>query len=118
MSNSLRLDGRQIFQTFGRDRLRWWRPGRGAIATLRSAKRIHEDTVMSTSAGRQGRTDGAETARGGPAPRADRRAGSRSTKFYRNEVPTSTAVGRRDRFPPALDATSMEAGPAGRRTTR
>jgi NAD(P) transhydrogenase len=80
--------------------------GDGAIATLRSGKRIPADTVM-YSAGRQGVT----TALNLPAAglEADGRGRIKVDEFYRTAVPHIYAVGDVIGFP-ALAATSMEQG--------
>jgi NAD(P) transhydrogenase len=78
----------------------------GAIATLRSGKRIPADTVM-YSAGRQGVTDELHLPAAGLM--ADDRGRIRVDEFYRTEVPHIYAVGDVIGFP-ALAATSMEQG--------
>jgi NAD(P) transhydrogenase len=78
----------------------------GAIATLRSGKRIPADTVM-YSAGRQGMTDDLHLPAAGLG--ADKRGRIKVDEFYRTEVPHIYAVGDVIGFP-ALAATSMEQG--------
>ncbi len=78
----------------------------GAVAVLRSGKKILADTVM-YSAGRQGVSDnlGLETA----GLSADQRGRIKVDEFFRTEVPHIYAVGDVIGFP-ALAATSMEQG--------
>jgi len=78
----------------------------GAIANLRSGKRIPADTVM-YSAGRQGWTDDLDLEAAGL--NADKRGRIKVDEFYRTEVPHIYAVGDVIGFP-ALAATSMEQG--------
>ncbi|HEY2577415.1 MAG TPA: Si-specific NAD(P)(+) transhydrogenase [Streptosporangiaceae bacterium] len=78
----------------------------GAIANLRSGKRIPADTVM-YSAGRQGWT--AELNLKAAGLEADKRGRIKVDEFYRTEVPHIYAVGDVIGFP-ALAATSMEQG--------
>ena len=78
----------------------------GAIANLRSGKRIPADTVM-YSAGRQGWTGQLNLKAAGLE--SDRRGRIRVDEFYRTEVPHIYAVGDVIGFP-ALAATSMEQG--------
>jgi NAD(P) transhydrogenase len=78
----------------------------GAIANLRSGKRIPADTVM-YSAGRQGWTGELNLKAAGLE--SDRRGRIRVDEFYRTEVPHIYAVGDVIGFP-ALAATSMEQG--------
>ncbi len=78
----------------------------GAIANLRSGKRIPADTVM-YSAGRQGSTDDLDLEAAGL--NADKRGRIKVDEFYRTEVPHIYAVGDVIGFP-ALAATSMEQG--------
>ena len=78
----------------------------GAIASLRSGKRIPADTVM-YSAGRQGWTDELDLEAAGLS--ADKRGRIKVDEFYRTEVPHIYAVGDVIGFP-ALAATSMEQG--------
>jgi NAD(P) transhydrogenase len=78
----------------------------GAIANLRSGKRIPADTVM-YSAGRQGCTDDLNLDAAGL--KADKRGRIKVDEFYRTEVPHIYAVGDVIGFP-ALAATSMEQG--------
>jgi NAD(P) transhydrogenase len=78
----------------------------GAIASLRSGKRIPADTVM-YSAGRQGWTDGLNLEAAGLA--ADKRGRIKVDEFYRTAVGHIYAVGDVIGFP-ALAATSMEQG--------
>src|SRR5882757_8193017 len=80
--------------------------GDGAIATLRSGKRIPADTVM-YSAGRQGVTTELNLPAAGLE--ADKRGRIKVDEFYRTEVPHIYAVGDVIGFP-ALAATSMEQG--------
>ena len=78
----------------------------GAVAVLRSGKKILADTVM-YSAGRQGVSDnlGLETA----GLSADQRGRIKVDEYFRTEVPHIYAVGDVIGFP-ALAATSMEQG--------
>ena len=78
----------------------------GAIALLRSGKRIPADTVL-YSAGRQGMTSGLNLEAAGLA--ADDRGRITVDEFYRTSVPHIYAVGDVIGFP-ALAATSMEQG--------
>ncbi|HEY3952588.1 MAG TPA: Si-specific NAD(P)(+) transhydrogenase [Streptosporangiaceae bacterium] len=78
----------------------------GAIASLRSGKRIPADTVM-YSAGRQGSTEGLHLEAAGLT--ADKRGRIKVDEFYRTDVPHIYAVGDVIGFP-ALAATSMEQG--------
>ena len=78
----------------------------GAIANLRSGKRIPADTVM-YSAGRQGSTGDLDLPAAGLT--ADKRGRITVDEFYRTEVPHIYAVGDVIGFP-ALAATSMEQG--------
>ncbi len=78
----------------------------GAIATLRSGKKIPADTVL-YSAGRQGLTDELRLATAGLT--ADERGRIAVDEFFRTEVPHIYAVGDVIGFP-ALAATSMEQG--------
>ena len=81
------------------------RPG-GAIALLRSGKKIPAETVM-YSAGRQGMTDDLRLAAAGLS--ADNRGRIAVDEFFRTVVPNIYAVGDVIGFP-ALAATSMEQG--------
>jgi NAD(P) transhydrogenase len=81
------------------------RPG-GAIASLRSGKKIPADTVM-YSAGRQGMTDELRLPEAGLS--ADARGRIAVDEFFRTAVPNIYAVGDVIGFP-ALAATSMEQG--------
>src|SRR6266702_1600897 len=78
----------------------------GAIATLRSGKKIPADTVM-YSAGRQGMSD--ELNLGGAGLAADGRGRIGVAEFFRTAVLHIYAVGDVIGFP-ALAATSMEQG--------
>jgi NAD(P) transhydrogenase len=78
----------------------------GAIATLRSGKRIPADVLM-YSAGRQGATDDLNLAAAGLE--ADGRGRVKVDDFFRTTVPHIYAVGDVIGFP-ALAATSMEQG--------
>ena len=78
----------------------------GAIATLRSGKKIVADTVM-YSAGRQGVSDNLNLVAAGLS--ADERGRIKVDEFFRTEVPHVYAVGDVIGFP-ALAATSMEQG--------
>jgi NAD(P) transhydrogenase len=78
----------------------------GAIANLRSGKRIPADTVM-YSAGRQGWTDELNLPAAGLE--ADKRGRIKVDEFFRTAVPHIYAVGDVIGFP-ALAATSMEQG--------
>jgi NAD(P) transhydrogenase len=78
----------------------------GAIANLRSGKRIPADTVM-YSAGRQGWTDELNLPAAGLE--ADKRGRITVDEFFRTTVPHIYAVGDVIGFP-ALAATSMEQG--------
>jgi NAD(P) transhydrogenase len=78
----------------------------GAIATLRSGKKIPADTVL-YSAGRQGAT--AELKLEAAGLTADARGRIAVDEFFRTEVPHIYAVGDVIGFP-ALAATSMEQG--------
>ena len=78
----------------------------GAIAILRSGKKIPADTVM-YSAGRQGMSDGLHLGAAGLT--ADQRGRIAVDEFYRTAVPHIYAVGDIIGFP-ALAATSMEQG--------
>ena len=78
----------------------------GAIATLRSGKKIPADTVM-YSAGRQGMSDNLRLDVAGLA--ADARGRIAVDNFFRTTVPHIYAVGDVIGFP-ALAATSMEQG--------
>ena len=78
----------------------------GAIATLRSGKKIPADTVM-YSAGRQGMTDQLKLAAAGLT--SDQRGRIAVDEFFRTTVPHIYAVGDVIGFP-ALAATSMEQG--------
>jgi NAD(P) transhydrogenase len=78
----------------------------GAIATLRSGKKIPADTVM-YSAGRQGVSDNLKLAAAGLG--ADDRGRIQVDEFFRTAVPHIYAVGDVIGFP-ALAATSMEQG--------
>jgi NAD(P) transhydrogenase len=78
----------------------------GAIANLRSGKKIPADTVM-YSAGRQGSTGELNLAAAGLG--ADKRGRIAVDEFFRTEVPHIYAVGDVIGFP-ALAATSMEQG--------
>jgi len=78
----------------------------GAIAILRSGKKIPADTVM-YSAGRQGTSDGLRLGAAGLT--ADQRGRIAVDEFYRTAVPHIYAVGDIIGFP-ALAATSMEQG--------
>ena len=80
--------------------------GDGAIATLRSGKRIPADTVM-YSAGRQGLTDALNLPAAGLE--ADSRGRIKVDDYYRTAVPHIYAVGDVIGFP-ALASTSMEQG--------
>jgi NAD(P) transhydrogenase len=78
----------------------------GAVATLRSGKKILADTVM-YSAGRQGVSDNLQLDAAGLS--ADERGRIKVDEFYRTEVEHIYAVGDVIGFP-ALAATSMEQG--------
>ena len=78
----------------------------GAIATLKSGKKIPADTVM-YSAGRQGMSD--ELRLGDAGLAADSRGRIEVDEFFRTAVPHIYAVGDVIGFP-ALAATSMEQG--------
>ncbi len=78
----------------------------GAIATLRSGKKIFADTVL-YSAGRQGLTDELKLAAAGLS--SDERGRIAVDQFFRTEAPHIYAVGDVIGFP-ALAATSMEQG--------
>jgi NAD(P) transhydrogenase len=78
----------------------------GAIATLRSGKKILADTVM-YSAGRQGVSDNLNLEAAGLT--ADDRGRIKVDEYFRTEVPHIYAVGDVIGFP-ALAATSMEQG--------
>jgi NAD(P) transhydrogenase len=78
----------------------------GAIATLKSGKKIPADTVM-YSAGRQGVSDNLRLEAAGLT--ADGRGRIAVDEFFRTEVPHIYAVGDVIGFP-ALAATSMEQG--------
>jgi len=78
----------------------------GAIASLRSGKKIPADTVL-YSAGRQGATDELKLERAGLS--ADTRGRITVDEFFRTQVPHIYAVGDVIGFP-ALAATSMEQG--------
>jgi NAD(P) transhydrogenase len=78
----------------------------GAIASLRSGKKIPADTVL-YSAGRQGATD--ELKLGAAGLTADARGRIAVDEFFRTAVPHIYAVGDVIGFP-ALAATSMEQG--------
>jgi NAD(P) transhydrogenase len=78
----------------------------GAIATLKSGKKIPADTVM-YSAGRQGMSEELMLAAAGLA--ADKRGRIEVDEYYRTAVPHIYAVGDVIGFP-ALAATSMEQG--------
>ncbi len=78
----------------------------GAIATLRSGKKILADVVM-YSAGRQGVSDNLRLDAAGLS--ADDRGRIKVDEFFRTEVPHIYAVGDVIGFP-ALAATSMEQG--------
>jgi NAD(P) transhydrogenase len=78
----------------------------GAIALLRSGKKIPADTVL-YSAGRQGVTEHLNL--GGAGLTADERGRISVDEFFRTEVPHIYAVGDVIGFP-ALAATSMEQG--------
>jgi NAD(P) transhydrogenase len=78
----------------------------GAIAMLRSGKKIPADTVL-YSAGRQGMTDELGLSAAGLA--ADDRGRIKVDEYYRTTVPHIYAVGDVIGFP-ALAATSMEQG--------
>jgi NAD(P) transhydrogenase len=78
----------------------------GAIASLRSGKKIPADTVL-YSAGRQGATDELKLAAAGLT--ADARGRIAEDEFFRTQVPHIYAVGDVIGFP-ALAATSMEQG--------
>jgi len=78
----------------------------GAIATLKSGKKIPADTVM-YSAGRQGMSDELRLSEAGLA--ADSRGRIGVDEFFRTAVPHIYAVGDVIGFP-ALAATSMEQG--------
>jgi NAD(P) transhydrogenase len=78
----------------------------GAIASLRSGKKIPADTVL-YSAGRQGATDELQLERAGLS--ADTRGRITVDEFFRTQVPHIYAVGDVIGFP-ALAATSMEQG--------
>jgi NAD(P) transhydrogenase len=80
--------------------------GDGAIATLRSGKKIPADTVL-YSAGRQGVTDELRLAAAGLG--CDARGRITVDEFFRTAVPHIYAVGDVIGFP-ALAATSMEQG--------
>ncbi len=81
------------------------RPG-GAIATLKSGKKIPADTVM-YSAGRQGMTSQLRLPAAGLT--SDKRGRITVDEFFRTSVPHIYAVGDVIGFP-ALAATSMEQG--------
>jgi NAD(P) transhydrogenase len=78
----------------------------GAIALLRSGKKIPADTVL-YSAGRQGMTDDLNLEAAGLT--ADKRGRISVDEFFRTDVPYIYAVGDVIGFP-ALAATSMEQG--------
>jgi NAD(P) transhydrogenase len=78
----------------------------GAIAFLRSGKKIPADTVL-YSAGRQGMTDDLNLEAAGLT--ADKRGRITVDEFFRTDVPHIYAVGDVIGFP-ALAATSMEQG--------
>jgi NAD(P) transhydrogenase len=78
----------------------------GAIASLRSGKKIPADTVL-YSAGRQGATDDLKLEAAGLS--ADARGRIAVDEFFRTQVPHIYAVGDVIGFP-ALAATSMEQG--------
>ncbi len=78
----------------------------GAIAMLRSGKKIPADTVL-YSAGRQGMTDELDLSAAGLA--ADDRGRIKVDEYFRTTVPHIYAVGDVIGFP-ALAATSMEQG--------
>lgn len=78
----------------------------GAIATLRSGKKIPADTVM-YSAGRQGMSDKLNLAAAGLT--SDERGRIKVDEFFRTATPHIYAVGDIIGFP-ALAATSMEQG--------
>src|SRR5216683_398783 len=78
----------------------------GAIATLKSGKRIPAETVL-YSAGRQGMTDELRLPAAGL--NADARGRISVDEFFRTEVPHIYAVGDVIGFP-ALASTSMEQG--------
>jgi NAD(P) transhydrogenase len=78
----------------------------GAIASLRSGKKIPADTVL-YSAGRQGATDELKLEAAGLS--ADTRGRITVDEFFRTQVPHIYAVGDVIGFP-ALAATSMEQG--------
>jgi NAD(P) transhydrogenase len=78
----------------------------GAIATLKSGKKIPADTVM-YSAGRQGMSEELRLSDAGLA--ADSRGRIKVDEFFRTAVPHIYAVGDVIGFP-ALAATSMEQG--------
>jgi NAD(P) transhydrogenase len=78
----------------------------GAIASLRSGKKIPADTVL-YSAGRQGATDELKLEAAGLS--ADTRGRIAVDEFFRTQVPHIYAVGDVIGFP-ALAATSMEQG--------
>jgi NAD(P) transhydrogenase len=78
----------------------------GAIATLRSGKKIPADTVM-YSAGRQGVSDNLSLDAAGLS--ADERGRIKVDEYFRTAVPHIYAVGDVIGFP-ALAATSMEQG--------
>jgi NAD(P) transhydrogenase len=78
----------------------------GAVATLRSGKKILADTVM-YSAGRQGVSDNLQLDAAGLS--ADERGRIKVDEFFRTEVDHIYAVGDVIGFP-ALAATSMEQG--------
>jgi NAD(P) transhydrogenase len=78
----------------------------GAIASLRSGKKIPADTVL-YSAGRQGATDELKLEAAGLT--ADARGRIAVDEYFRTEVPHIYAVGDVIGFP-ALAATSMEQG--------
>jgi NAD(P) transhydrogenase len=78
----------------------------GAIATLKSGKKIPADVVM-YSAGRQGMSDELQLAAAGLA--ADDRGRIEVDEYFRTSVPHIYAVGDIIGFP-ALAATSMEQG--------
>ena len=78
----------------------------GAVATLRSGKKILADTVM-YSAGRQGVSDNLRLDAAGLS--ADERGRIKVDEYFRTEIPHIYAVGDVIGFP-ALAATSMEQG--------
>ena len=78
----------------------------GAVATLRSGKKILADTVL-YSAGRQGVSDNLNLDAAGLS--ADERGRIKVDEFFRTEIPHIYAVGDVIGFP-ALAATSMEQG--------